>query len=221
MLQQGRVNHFRPLLHNDASSKASLTFNSFQLPLASISAVVAYFLLAFTGCLRPSSYPLRPASTEMGLGCWPSLASVPSQSRHLTYATSCRTSDLQSKTGKPAIVRVFQPTLSATDGPRNRHYLQLNLQSAGSDLQSSPANRHYLQLKRRPETHLIVPNLDVVCWTELLDGGKPRQTLRGLRRVWRPTNGRFMDRPKSGFSVADNSGLNAFQLQIIPVEKWR
>ena len=75
---------------------------------------------------------------------------------------SDKCSNLQSKHGKPAIVCVFQPTLSATDGPRNRHYLQLNLQSAGSDLQSSPANRHYLQPKRRPETHQTVPNLDVV-----------------------------------------------------------
>ena len=117
-------------------------------------------------------------------------------------------SDLQSKISKPAIKSVFQPTLSAADGLRNRHYLQLNLQS-------SPANRYYLQLKRRPETHLIVPNLDVVCWT--------------------PTNVRFLHRSKPGFSVAnnvgsnpsiagsvaDNSGLNAFQLHIIPVGKWR
>ena len=137
-------------------------------------------------------------------------------------------SDLQSKISKPAIKSVFQPTLSAADGLRNRHYLQLNLQS-------SPANRHYLQLKRRPETHLIVPNLDVVCWTELLDPTKPCQTLSGLRRVWPPTNVRFLHRSKPGFSVAnnvgsnpsiagsvaDNSGLNAFQLHIIPVGKWR
>jgi hypothetical protein len=91
-------------------------------------------------------------------------------------------SDLQSKISKPAIKSVFQPTLSATDGFRNRHYLQLNLQSAGSDLQSSPANRHYLQLKRSPETHLIVLNLDVVLWTGFLDSRKPRQTLSGLQR---------------------------------------
>jgi len=151
-------------------------------------------------------------------------------------------SDLQSKTGKPAIVRVFQPTLSATDGRANRHYLQLNLQSAGSNLQSPPPNRHYLQPKRHPETHLIVPKLDVVFWTVFLDGGKPCQTLRGLRWVWLPTNVRFLDRSRSKFSVADNvgsnpsiagsarsiagsvadnSGLTAFQLQIIPVGKWR
>ena len=82
-------------------------------------------------------------------------------------------SDLQSKIGKPAIKGGFQPTLSAADGLQNRHYLQLNLQSAGSDLQSPLPNRHYLQLKWRPETHLIVPNLDVVFWTGFLDGGKP------------------------------------------------
>jgi len=85
-------------------------------------------------------------------------------------------------------------------------------------------------------------NLDVVFWTGFLDTGKPRQTLSGLRLAQRPTNGRFLDRPKSKFSVADNvgsnpmiagsarsiagsvadnSGLNAFQLQIIPVGKWR
>jgi len=151
-------------------------------------------------------------------------------------------SDLQSKIGKPAIKGGFQPTLSATDGLQNRHYLQLNLQSAGSDLQSPLPNRHYLQLKRRPETHLIMPNLDVVFWTGFLDGSKPCQTLSGLRRVWRPTNVRFLDRAMARFSVADNvgsnpmiagsassiagsvadnSGLNAFRLQIIPVGKWR
>jgi hypothetical protein len=86
--------------------------------------------------------------------------------------------------------------------------LQLNLQSAGSDLQSPLPNRHYLQLKWRPETHLIMPNLDVVFWTGFLDGGKPGQTLSGLRRVWRPTNGHFLDRSRSGFSVADNVGSN-------------
>jgi hypothetical protein len=87
-----------------------------------------------------------------------------------------------------------------------------------------------------------MPKLDVVFWTVFLDGGKPCQTLSGLRRVWRPTNGRFLHRSRSIFSVADNvgstpmiagsarsiagsvadnSGLNAFQLHIIPVGKWR
>ena len=86
------------------------------------------------------------------------------------------------QTNKPAIKSIFQPTLSATDGPENRHYLQLNLQSAGSDLQSLPANRHdlHLQLKRRPETHLSMPNPDVVFWAGFLDSGKPRQTLSGM-----------------------------------------
>jgi hypothetical protein len=87
-----------------------------------------------------------------------------------------------------------------------------------------------------------VPKLDVVFWTVFLDGGKPCQTLSGLRRAWRPTNVRFLDQSRSKFSVADNSGsnpsiagsvrsiagsvadnsgLNACQLQIIPVGKWR
>jgi hypothetical protein len=85
-------------------------------------------------------------------------------------------------------------------------------------------------------------NLDVVFWTVFLDSDKPRQTLSGLRLVQRPKNGRFLHRSRSGFSVADNvgsnlsivgsgssiagsvadkSGLNAFQLQLIPVRKWR
>lgn len=38
-------------------------------------------------------------------------------------------SDLQSKQARPAIEGTFGPTLSATDGRSNRHYLQLNLQS--------------------------------------------------------------------------------------------
>ena len=87
-----------------------------------------------------------------------------------------------------------------------------------------------------------MPNLDVVFWAGFLDSGKPRQTLSGLRRAWHPTNVRFLHRSRSGFSVADNvgsnlsiagsgssiagsvadnSGLTAFQLQIIPVGKWR
>jgi hypothetical protein len=85
-------------------------------------------------------------------------------------------------------------------------------------------------------------NLDVVFWTVFLDTGKPRLTLSGLRLAQRPTNGRFLDQSKSKFSVAgnvgsnpsiagsarsiagsvaDNFGFNAFQLQIIPVGKWR
>jgi len=56
-------------------------------------------------------------------------------------------SDLQSKTGKPAIKGVFQPTLFATERCSNRNYLQLNLQSKMPNLQSSGLNRHYLQLK--------------------------------------------------------------------------
>ena len=51
-------------------------------------------------------------------------------------------------------------------------------------------------------------NLDVVFWTGFLDGGKPCQTLSGLRRVWRPTNVRFLDRAMARFSVADNVGSN-------------
>jgi hypothetical protein len=64
----------------------------------------------------------------------------------------------------------------------------------------------------------------------------------GLLMAQHPTNGRFLHRSRSGFSVADNvgsnlsiagsgssiagsvadkSGLNAFQLQLIPVRKWR
>lgn len=84
--------------------------------------------------------------------------------------------------------------------------------------------------------------LDVIFWTVFLDSDKPRQTLSGLRLAKRPTNGRFLDQSRSKFSVvdnvgsnpsiagsvrsiagsvADNSGLNACQLQIIPVGKWR
>jgi hypothetical protein len=74
---------FVPSTRYDASIKASLAFNSFQLPLASISVVVTYFLFAFTACLRPSGYPPRPDSIGMGLRCWPSLASAPSEPRHL------------------------------------------------------------------------------------------------------------------------------------------
>lgn len=169
-----------------------------------------------------------------------SFNSDPSVADAFSGLVSC--SDLQSKIGKPAIKGVFQPTLSATDGPRNRHYLQLNLQSAGSDLQSSPPNRHYLQLKRCPRTHQTVPKLDVVLWTMFLDGGKPRQTLSGLRGGGRPANDHFLHRAMARFlvahnvgsnpmiagsassiagSVANNSGLNAFQLQIILVGKWR
>jgi hypothetical protein len=68
-----------------------------QLFLAEISTVAVYFPCAFTTCLRPRGYPRRPGRMEMGLWCLPSLISPPFRVRHLTYATSCRTSGLQSK----------------------------------------------------------------------------------------------------------------------------
>jgi hypothetical protein len=49
-----------------------------RLFLASISAVAAYCLFAFTACLRPRGYPLRPGRMETGVRCSPGLVSVPS-----------------------------------------------------------------------------------------------------------------------------------------------
>ena len=48
-----------------------------RLLLAEISVVATYFLCAFTACLRPNDYSLRPGSMEMGVRCAPSLASPP------------------------------------------------------------------------------------------------------------------------------------------------
>src|SRR5919198_6339569 len=44
-----------------------------RLFLAWISGVAAYFLFAFTACLRPRGYPRRPGSTETGARCSPGL----------------------------------------------------------------------------------------------------------------------------------------------------
>lgn len=59
--------------------------------------MATYFLFAFTACLRPNDCSLRPGSMEMGFRCSPSLVSPPFTLRHLTYATSCRTSGLQTR----------------------------------------------------------------------------------------------------------------------------
>src|SRR5205814_9504151 len=40
-----------------------------RLLLAEISVVATYFLCAFTACLRPNDYSLRPGSMEMGFRC--------------------------------------------------------------------------------------------------------------------------------------------------------
>src|SRR2546425_4910475 len=55
-----------------------------------------YFLFAFTACLRPRDYLRRPSRMETGVWCSPGLvySSPPFGLRHLTYATSCRTSGL-------------------------------------------------------------------------------------------------------------------------------
>src|SRR5919197_1086025 len=67
-----------------------------ELFLAEISDVTAYFLCAFTACLKPRDYSRRPGRMETGVWCSPGLVeySPPFLLRHLTYATSCRTNDL-------------------------------------------------------------------------------------------------------------------------------
>src|SRR5215813_661883 len=113
------ITTLRPRLHRCSTPP--------QLFLAEISTVAVYFPCAFTTCLRPRGYPRRPGRTEMGLWCLPSLIPSPFRVRHLTYATSCRTSGLQSKRTGPAI--------SAFSGP---HYLPL----------SPPSGRAYLPLTK-------------------------------------------------------------------------
>jgi hypothetical protein len=54
-----------------------------------------YFPCALTACLRPRGYPRRPGRMEMDVRCSPSLIPPPFRVRHLTYATSCRTSGLE------------------------------------------------------------------------------------------------------------------------------
>ena len=58
--------------------------------------VTPYGLFAFTACLRPRSDPRRPGRMETGVWGSPGLleCSPPVGFRPLTYATSCRTSDL-------------------------------------------------------------------------------------------------------------------------------
>jgi hypothetical protein len=83
------ITTLRPRLHRCSTRH--------QLFLAEISTVAVYFPCAFTTCLRPRGYPRRPGRMEMGLWCLPSLISPPFRVGHLTYATSCRTSGLQTK----------------------------------------------------------------------------------------------------------------------------
>jgi hypothetical protein len=83
------ITPLRPRLHSCSTRH--------QLFLAEISTVAVYFPCAFTTCLRPRGYPRRPGRMEMGLWCLPSLISPPFRVRHLTYATSCRTSGLQTR----------------------------------------------------------------------------------------------------------------------------
>src|SRR5262244_674356 len=78
------ITTLRPRLHRCSTRH--------QLFLAEISTVAVYFPCAFTTCLRPRGYTRRPGHMEMGLWCLPSLISPPFRVRHLTYATSCRTS---------------------------------------------------------------------------------------------------------------------------------
>src|SRR5712671_3660430 len=54
---------------------------------------------------------------EMGLWCLPSLISPPFRVRHLTYATSCRTSGPQSSS--------LGPTNATTWGPQSLHTLSM------------------------------------------------------------------------------------------------
>jgi len=95
----------RPRLHSCSTRH--------QLFLVEISTVAVYFPCAFTTCLRPRGYPRRPGRMEMGLWCLPSLISPPFRVRHLTYATSCRTSGLQTVPRGLANTPVCRPAICA------------------------------------------------------------------------------------------------------------
>jgi hypothetical protein len=75
--------------------------------------VAVYCPSAFTACLRPRGYPRRPGRRETGVRCAPGLKVPPFYVRHLTYATSCRTSGPQSSGGWPANKGTCRPTLAA------------------------------------------------------------------------------------------------------------
>jgi hypothetical protein len=66
-----------------------------QLCLASIAGGVPDFLCALTACGSPRDGSRRPSRMATGMWCSPGLvdSSPPCALRHLTYATSCRTSD--------------------------------------------------------------------------------------------------------------------------------
>lgn len=149
-------------------------------------------------------------------------------------------SDLQSKIGKPAIIAIFRPELSATERRSNRNYLQLNLQSKIPNLQSKGLNRHYLQLKiwtwTGPENQRLLDAMPVA--TRSTSGMACRRPEIQSRKQ-RPASARsdkFMDavsvannvglpatiagliRLIAG-SVASNVGFGVCQLQIMSVEK--
>jgi len=111
----------RPLLHYDASTKASLTFNStptfpgIDFGCGSLLSFCVY------GLLKTPQLPTTPRPYGNGL----SVLAQP-EIRHLTYATSCRTSGLRTirpglantGMGGPAIganTRLLGPTLIANE----------------------------------------------------------------------------------------------------------
>ena len=91
--------------------------------LAEISTVAVYCPCAFTTCLRPRGDPRRPGRMEMGLWCLPSLISPPFRVRHLTYATSCRTSGPQSFSVGLAHETGCRPACYATAMPMGSRWL--------------------------------------------------------------------------------------------------
>jgi hypothetical protein len=87
-LQAGRLSHIRPHSHDDASTKASLTFNStptvpgIDFGCGSLLSCCVYRLL------ETPPLPATPRPYGNGLSVL-----AQSEIRHLTYATACRTSD--------------------------------------------------------------------------------------------------------------------------------
>src|SRR5262245_15044031 len=98
----------RPLVHDDASAKASLAFNS--TPTFPGIDFRCGSLLSFCvdGLLETQQLPATPQQYGNGLSVL-----AQSETRHLTYATSCRTSGLQTVVLEPANKGHFRLTSGA------------------------------------------------------------------------------------------------------------
>jgi hypothetical protein len=98
----------RPLLHYDASTKASLAFNSVPTFPRIDFGCGCLLSFCFYGLLETPQLPATPRPYGNGLSVL-----AQSEIRHLTYATSCRTSGSQTVSDGLANKGCFRLTFRA------------------------------------------------------------------------------------------------------------